>query len=54
LASKKSKKNEKTNGGAPAIEHAETADPPKLEITTSRQFNAWLAEQGLGLAFTTY
>ena len=49
-----SKKNKKANGGAPAIENAETADPPKLEITTSRQFNAWLAEQSLGLAFTTY
>ena len=26
----------------------------KLEITTSRQFTAWLAEHGLSLAFTTY
>lgn len=32
-----------TNGSAPA-----------LQITASRQFNAWLAEQGAGLAFTTY
>jgi uncharacterized protein (TIGR03032 family) len=27
---------------------------PKLEITGSRQFNAWLAEQRISLAFTTY
>ena len=27
---------------------------PKLVITGSRQFNAWLAEQRLSLAFTTY
>ncbi len=27
---------------------------PKLEITTSRQFNAWIAEQGISLGFTTY
>jgi len=27
---------------------------PALEITTSRQFTAWLAEQRLSLAFTTY
>ncbi len=30
------------------------ATPPTLEITGSRQFNAWLAEQGVSLAFTTY
>jgi uncharacterized protein (TIGR03032 family) len=28
--------------------------PPALEITASRQFPAWLAEQNLSLAFTTY
>ncbi|MGB5959674.1 MAG: TIGR03032 family protein [Coleofasciculaceae cyanobacterium] len=27
---------------------------PSLEITSSRQFNAWLAEQNISLAFTTY
>src|SRR5919202_5702583 len=27
---------------------------PKLEISGSRQFNAWLAQQNLSLAFTTY
>lgn len=30
------------------------ADSPALEITASRQFTAWLAEQQLSLAFTTY
>ena len=29
-------------------------NPPSLEITGSRQFTAWLAEQHLSLAFTTY
>ena len=28
--------------------------PPPLELVPSRQFTAWLAEQGLSLAFTTY
>ncbi|MBL4719947.1 MAG: TIGR03032 family protein [Alphaproteobacteria bacterium] len=28
--------------------------PPKLEISTSRQFSSWLAEQGLSLGLTTY
>jgi hypothetical protein len=27
---------------------------PKLEIQTSRQFTAWLAEQRLSVALTTY
>ncbi len=27
---------------------------PSLEITASRQFTSWLAEQNLSLAFTTY
>lgn len=27
---------------------------PKLAISASRQFNAWLAEQGVSLGFTTY
>jgi uncharacterized protein (TIGR03032 family) len=28
--------------------------PPRLEITATRQFTAWLAEQNASLAFTTY
>ena len=32
----------------------DSATPPTLEITGSRQFNAWLAQQGVSLAFTTY
>jgi uncharacterized protein (TIGR03032 family) len=31
-----------------------TATPPSFEISTSRQLLAWLAEQKLSLAFTTY
>jgi hypothetical protein len=27
---------------------------PRLELTGSRQFTAWLDEQGASLAFTTY
>ena len=27
---------------------------PSLEISASRQFNSWLHEQNLSLAFTTY
>jgi uncharacterized protein (TIGR03032 family) len=30
------------------------ADTPRLELTGSRQFTAWLAEQRISLAFTTY
>ncbi len=30
------------------------AGAPRLQITGSRQFNAWLAEQRVSLAFTTY
>lgn len=33
---------------------SESSEPPKLEITASRQFTAWLAEQHASLAFTTY
>ncbi len=32
----------------------DSTTPPTLEITSSRQFNAWLAQQGVSLAFTTY
>jgi hypothetical protein len=31
-----------------------TASPPQLDISSSRQFLEWLAEQGISLAFTTY
>jgi uncharacterized protein (TIGR03032 family) len=46
----------KKNGAASngAIAATDTAPGPKLEITTSRQFNSWLAEQGVSLGFTTY
>src|SRR5438874_128751 len=30
------------------------ADEPWIEVTSSRQFPAWLAEQRVSLAFTTY
>jgi hypothetical protein len=33
---------------------APPAAEPKLELLPSRQFPAWLAEQNLSLAFTTY
>jgi len=29
-------------------------EEPKLAISASRQFNAWLAEQGISIGFTTY
>jgi len=32
----------------------DAASGPKLEITTSRQFTGWIAEQGIGIGFTTY
>jgi uncharacterized protein (TIGR03032 family) len=40
-----------TEDGVAAVADEET---PKLEITTSRQFTNWLAEQGLSLGLTTY
>ena len=33
---------------------ADAAAAPKFELTGSRQFPEWLAEQRLSLAFTTY
>ena len=39
--------NSSSAAGAPSAS-------PKLEITTSRQFGAWLAEQQISLALTTY
>ena len=33
---------------------AAPANEPWLEVTASRQFPAWLAEQHVSLAFTTY
>lgn len=32
----------------------DAAQSPTLEISASRQFNSWLAEQNISLAFTTY
>jgi uncharacterized protein (TIGR03032 family) len=40
-------------GGAEAPAEG-SGDEPKLEIMGSRQFNSWLAESNLSLAFTTY
>lgn len=37
---------------SPSTPNAQLA--PKLEITASRQFTSWLAEQHLSLAFSTY
>ena len=42
------------NDTLPAGETAQAPGLPSLEITTSRQFPAWLAEQKLSLALTTY
>jgi uncharacterized protein (TIGR03032 family) len=38
----------------PSTESAMTDTPPAFEVTTSPQWLAWLAEQQLALAFTTY
>ncbi len=38
----------------PGAATTDSAAEPKLEISASRQFNAWLAEQGISLGFTTY
>ena len=32
----------------------ETSNVPTFELSTSRQFSSWLAEQGVSLSFTTY
>lgn len=37
-----------------AMEHQGNNAPPSLEVTTSRQFLSWLAEQKLSIALTTY
>lgn len=37
-----------------SIPESPQANPPRLEITTSRQFNLWLAAERLSLALTTY
>ena len=39
---------------APAAAAAMTSTAPAFEITTSRQFLAWMAEQQLSIALTTY
>jgi uncharacterized protein (TIGR03032 family) len=38
----------------PAAKAEPAAAEPQLEIMGSRQFNSWLAEQNMSLAFTTY
>ena len=38
----------------PKAETPAAAEEPKLEMTGSRQFTSWLAEQHVSLAFTTY
>lgn len=38
----------------PVAAIAEPTAEPKLELMGSRQFNSWLAEQSISLAFTTY
>ncbi len=40
--------------GCPQRRAETSASAPSLEITGSRQFTAWLAEQNLSLVFTTY
>lgn len=40
------------NAKVPSSQNATTAPP--FELMASRHFTAWLAEQGIGLAFTTY
>ena len=47
----------KKNNGAAKSDADAASNPapvPKLEITTSRQFNSWMAEQGISLGFTSY
>ena len=39
---------------AKTVEKAQPGAEPQLEIMGSRQFNSWLAEQNLSIAFTTY
>ena len=36
------------------LRHASAPRTPAFELTASRQFTAWLAEQKASLAFTTY
>ena len=43
--------SEPSVGAVPPVGQSEQ---PKLDLLTSRQFNAWLAEQQISLAFTTY
>jgi hypothetical protein len=42
------------SGTARRLRHASAPRPPAFELTASRQFTAWLAEQKASLAFTTY
>ena len=42
------------SGTASRLHHASAPRTPAFELTASRQFTAWLAEQKASLAFTTY
>ena len=43
-----------STASATGPEPERSAESPKLEVLGSRQFTAWLAEQRVSLAFTTY
>jgi uncharacterized protein (TIGR03032 family) len=42
------------SGTASRLNHASAPRAPAFELTASRQFTSWLAEQKVSLAFTTY
>src|SRR5262245_58282387 len=52
----KNKKTKALAGRATALRTPQAAAEPeiKFELTTSRQFESWLAEQKINIAFTTY
>jgi uncharacterized protein (TIGR03032 family) len=45
---------QKSSADDPATAETGEASAPAFDLTTSRQFPEWLAEQGASLAFTTY
>jgi len=51
---KAAKKKPRRRKDAAAVREAPVGPQPKLELMGSRQFTAWMAEQNLSLAFTTY
>jgi uncharacterized protein (TIGR03032 family) len=53
-AAKSNGSQDKQSASAVAQEQASAEPGVKFEITTSRQFVAWLAEQNINLGFTTY